>query len=109
MTRLNIDCVDFGVRKFAIEYKERHYSEDGTHFYGTTDFVNGKIILEEEHILDDMVLTLMHEINHILEGIFNVSAETKEEQRVEAYANGFVLVMRLNPKLGRLLQAPEGK
>lgn len=109
MTRLKIDSVDFGVRKFIIEYKERHYDEDGTHYFGTVNYVHGVITLEEDHIYDDMVLTLMHEINHIIETIFGVSEKSTQEERVEAYAYGFVTVMKLNPDLAKLLQAPEGK
>jgi len=94
--------VDFGFRVFQIEYRPRHFSDDGTHYYGTVDYTAGKIILETEHADDDTKVTLLHEICHVIESMYQICGETPDEQRVEFYAQGFAMVFRLNPKIAKL-------
>ena len=83
-----------GYKTFDVVYQPKVFL-DNEEVSGYIDFDDGKICIKDELPLDSKNQTLLHEIFHGIENVFNIQLT---EEQIDALATGFLTVAKDNNK-----------
>jgi hypothetical protein len=104
--------VNVGWAKFSFSLKKNLKDTDGTKCYGTTDFNENAITLEETMTDNVAHPTIIHEVCHALLETFGLGGDHDKDEDVLTTSNEFItesccrsmlMFKHLNPELWKLL------
>lgn len=87
-----------GGYRFKLEFVEADHN-DVVDSYGATFFQTGRIVISEGLSLQNLVNTLLHEVQHCINNSYGVDDGADEEHSTTQSANGWQQVYVDNPKL----------
>ena len=89
-------------KKIRKTLKAKNMDRDLSIYFGCVDFKNSEILINKDVNYERQLVTLWHEINHIIVFDYNAGYEGEsfdEERVVDCFSKGIVQVLRDNPCL----------
>ena len=90
--------VDLLFKNYAIGYESGMRNEKGEMLYGQIDYIEQTITLNKAAKDEQAEATLIHEIIHGLDELYNIGLK---EKQVEKLGNAFYMLIRDNPEMFR--------
>ena len=90
--------VDLLFKTYAIGYESGMRNEKGEMLYGQIDYIEQTITLNKAAKDEQAEATLIHEIIHGLDELYNIGLK---EKQVEKLGNAFYMLIRDNPEMFR--------
>ena len=92
-TPTRIESIKIGWKNYKIVYTDEELYEDGEKILGSVNCDAAKIIIETRHGEDSSKVTLIHEVIHAMDDMYNVGLE---EWQVEALSNAIYTTIKDN-------------
>lgn len=103
MTEINdFSLINMGIYEYDLNFKEPLLSSEDKRLYGEIDFAHETITIDHTFSENHKCITMLHEVCHSIEHIFEIDEKCTEEERVSRYAKGFALFLTHNPGIQKL-------
>lgn len=99
--------ISMGTRKFKLLFIEKLMNSDNQRLRGEIDLQAGTLSIDPELAEDQAAITMLHEVCHAIEDMFDLDNNCDEEQRVTRYAQGFAVFLTNNPEIQKLFSGEE--
>ena len=90
------ESVSILFKKYTISHEKHMRNENGDQLYGQIDYMEQTITLNEAAGAEQQEATLVHEIIHGLDEMYDIGLK---EKQVEKLGNAFYMLIRDNPEM----------